>query len=109
MRLRTSPFVLAIVACTATGSMALTSTTAFASSHHGGSSKVTVKGNGNCTVVGNNNSVHCTSVSHSHRHGGGGGGGDFGGRHRGDPGLGHGLEDVVSGVGDILGGLLGGL
>jgi hypothetical protein len=83
--------------------MALTSTTAFASSHHGGSSKVTVKGNGNCTVVGNNNSVHCTSVSHSHRHGG-----DFNGR-RGDPGLGHGLEDVVSGVGDILGGLLGGL
>jgi hypothetical protein len=92
--------------------MAVTSTTAFASSHGSHNSSKSVKIKGNCNVVGNNNNVHCVTVSHSHRHGGGGGGGDFGGGgfgRRGDIGLGHGLEDVVGGVGDILGGLLGGL
>jgi hypothetical protein len=79
--------------------MALTSTTAFASSHHGGSTNVKVKGNGNCTVV-NSSHVTCSVSRHGHGHGNGNGGNDFG--------LGHGLEDVVGGVGDILGGLLGG-
>jgi hypothetical protein len=104
MRLRSSPLVLALVACTATGTMALTSTTAFASSggHSShGSTKVTTKGSGNCTVV---NSKNVTCNVSKHHHGGGGHGGHGG---RGDVGLGHGLEDVVSGVGDILGGLLG--
>lgn len=102
MRLRTSPLVLGLIACTATGTMALTSTTAFASSgsHSShGSTKVTTKGNGNCTVV-NSKNVTCTVSKHHH----GGGNGDHGGRH--DVGLGAGLEDVVSGVGDILNGLL---
>jgi hypothetical protein len=104
MRLRSSKLVLALVACTATGTMAVTTTTAFASSsHHGGSTKTTVKGNGNCTVV---NSSHVTCNVSKHGHGNGHGNGHGG---RNDPGLGHGLEDVVAGVGDILGGLLGGL
>ena len=51
-------------------------------------------------MVGNNNNVHCTSISHSHRHRGGGEG-DFGGEfHRGG---------ILEGVGDIVGGLLGAL
>ncbi len=102
MRLRSSKLVLAAVAFTATGTMAVTTTTAFASSHHGGSTKTTVKGNGNCTVV-NSSHVTCNVSRHSHGHGNGNG---HGGRN--DTGLGHGLEDVVGGVGDILGGLLGG-
>jgi hypothetical protein len=97
MRLRSSPLVLALVACSATGTMALTSTTAFASSGHSshGSTKVSVKGNDNCTIV-NSKNVHCTTVSRSHRHGHG----DEFGRHHGG---------IVEGVGDILGGLLGAL
>jgi hypothetical protein len=99
MRLRSSPLVLAIVACTASGTMALTSTTAFASSHGGHNSTKSVKIKGNCNVVGNNNNVHCTSVSH-HGHGHGNGNGDFNGRHHGG---------ILEGVGDIVGGLLGAL
>ncbi|HEY2702616.1 MAG TPA: hypothetical protein VGL20_02895 [Candidatus Dormibacteraeota bacterium] len=107
MRLRSSKLALAVVAFTATGTMAVTTTTAFASSHHGGSTKTTVKGNGNCTVV---NSSHVTcNVSKHNGHGGNGGNWHGGHGGRNDPGLGHGLEDVVAGVGDILGGLLGGL
>jgi hypothetical protein len=106
MRVRTSPFVVTLVAGALTGTMALTTSTALASSHHGnGSSTKNVTVKGNCNAVGSNNNVHCVTISHRHGHGGNG---DFG-HHRGDPGLGHGLEDVVSGVGDVLGGLLGGL
>jgi hypothetical protein len=86
--------------------MALTSTTAFASSggHSShGSTKVTTKGSGNCTVV-NSKNVTCNVSKHSHGHGGDNGHGRGHGRH--DVGLGAGLEDVVSGVGDILNGLL---
>ena len=101
MRLRSSPLVLSVMAVTVTGAMALTSTTAFASSHHGSKTKIS----GSCNVVGNNNSVHCTSISHSHRHGGGG---------YGDGGYGGGYGDyhhggILEGVGDIVGGLLGAL
>jgi hypothetical protein len=85
--------------------MAVTSTTAFASSHGSHNSSKSVKIKGNCNVVGNNNNVHCTTISHSHRSHGGGGGGDFGGggfgfrQHGG----------ILEGVGDIVGGLLGAL
>jgi hypothetical protein len=96
MRLRSSPLVLGLIACTASGTMALTSTTAFASSNHHGTTK-SVKGN--CNVVGNNNTVHCTTVSHRN-HGHGHGNGDFNGRHHGG---------ILEGVGDILGGVLGAL
>jgi len=100
MRLRSSPLVIGALAIATTGSLALTTTTAFASSHHGsGHNKTSI--HGNCNVVGNNNNVHCTSISHSHRHGGGGG--DFGGGgefHHGG---------ILEGVGDVVGGLLGAL
>ncbi|MEA2671087.1 MAG: hypothetical protein QOG45_1307 [Chloroflexota bacterium] len=101
MRLRSSPLVLGLIACTASGTMALTSTTAFASSHGSHSAKTTkvsVHGSNNCTVVGNNNTVHCTTVSHRHR-GNGDNNGDFGRHHGG----------ILEGVGDILGGVLGAL
>ena len=99
MRLRSSPLVLGALAIATTGSLALTTTTAFASSHHGsGHNKTSI--HGNCNVVGNNNDVHCTTISHSHRHRGGGEG-DFGDRfHHGG---------ILEGVGDIVGGLLGAL
>jgi hypothetical protein len=105
MRLRSSPLVLGLIACTATGTMALTSTTAFASSSHSShnnkTTKVSVHGSSNCTVVGNNNTVHCTTVSHrSHGHNGHGDRDfDFGRHHDG----------ILEGVGDIVGGLLGAL
>jgi hypothetical protein len=94
MRLRSSPLVLGALAIATTGSLALTTTTAFASSHHGNKTSI----HGNCNVVGNNNNVHCTSISHSHRHHGEG---EFGGEfHHGG---------ILEGVGDIVGGLLGAL
>lgn len=100
MRLRSSPLVLGALAIATTGSLALTTTTAFASSGHHSSGHNKTSIHGNCNVVGNNNNVHCTSVSHSHRHGGGGGG-EFGGEfHHGG---------ILEGVGDIVGGLLGAL
>jgi hypothetical protein len=98
MRLRSSPLVLGLVAVTASGTMALTSTTAFASSSHSnhGSTKVSVKGNNNgCTIV-NSKNVHCTTVSHKRGHGNGNGD-----RHHGG--------GILEGVHDILGGLLGAL
>ena len=100
MRLRSSPLVLGALAIATAGSLGLTTTTAFASSHHSGSGHNSTKIHGNCNVVGNNNNVHCTSISHSHRHGGGG---DFGGGDR----FGHG--GILEGVGDVVGGLLGAL
>ena len=101
MRLRSSPLVIGALAIATTGSLALTTTTAFASSHHGSGHNST-KIHGNCNVVGNNNNVHCTTISHSHRHGGGGGEGGFGGGefHHGG---------ILEGVGDVVGGLLGAL
>jgi hypothetical protein len=98
MRLRSSPLVLGALAIATTGSLALTTTTAFASSHHGSSGHNSTKIHGNCNVVGNNNDVHCTTISHSHRNHGGGG--DFGFRHHGG---------ILEGVGDVVGGLLGAL
>lgn len=110
MRLRTSPIVLTALACTVSGTMALTATTAFASSTHGSHNSTShVKVKGNCNVVGNNNNVHCTTISHSHRshgHGGFEGGGFEGGGFGGDR-FGHG--GILEGVGDIVGGLLGAL
>jgi hypothetical protein len=99
MRLRSSPLVIGALAIATTGSLALTSTTAFASSHHGSHNKTSI--HGNCNVVGNNNNVHCTTISHSHRHHGGGGEREFGGDFHHD--------GILEGVGDIVGGLLGAL
>jgi hypothetical protein len=79
------------------GSMALTSTTAFASSSHSSHARTVVVVKGNCNAVGHSSVDHCTSISRSHRHGHGNGEFD---RHHGR---------ILEGVGDIVGGLLGAL
>ncbi|HEV7465540.1 MAG TPA: hypothetical protein VGP96_04520 [Candidatus Dormibacteraeota bacterium] len=77
--------------------MALTTTTAFAGTSHGSkSTKVSVKGSSNCTVVNNSGHVTC-NINRSHK---GGGNGDKFGRHRG--GVVEGLGDIVFSVLSIL-------
>jgi hypothetical protein len=104
MRVRTVPIAASLVAGALAASMALTGTTALASTSHsssGGShSKTVTIVKGNCNAVNGSTINHCTTVSHSH--------GSHGHSYYYDQ-FGHRHDGILEGVGDIVGGLLGAL
>jgi hypothetical protein len=99
MRVRTVPIAVSLVATALAGSMALTGTTAMASSGHSSHSRNVTVVRGNCNAVNGSTVNNCTVISHSHRHGNGNGGEFFNRQHGG----------ILEGVGDVVGGLLGAL
>ena len=106
MRVRTSPIVATLLAGALAGGLALPSTTTvFAKSGHSSHSKSVTVVKGNCNAVNGSSVSHCVVISHSHRHGHNG---EFEFHHH-HGAIGEGLGDITEGVGDVLGGLLGGL